>query len=173
MDNRTVQAELSLVLADFENRHREVRQVFEQRYDSIARELELPGPLREAERALIGAYFCNEYSFGSAAVLNPSVVPHPDQCGLNEGELRFLMSLRAVGEGHISSITFKEGILTADGDIRLSEDSHFAVAAHPETTSEGTACLTRHPTAAMHETVLFPVTAAQCNGLGRSAASAL
>jgi predicted GH43/DUF377 family glycosyl hydrolase len=165
MDNRTVQAELSLVLADFENRHREVRQVFEQRYDSIARELELPGPLREAERALIGAYFCNEYSFESAAVLNPSVVPHPDQCGVNEGELRFLMSLRAVGEGHISSITFREGILTADGDIRLSEDSHFAVAAHPETTSEGTVCLTRHPTAAMHETVLFPVTAAQRNGL--------
>lgn len=165
MDTRTVQAELSLVLADFENRHREVRQVFEERYEGIAHELGLAGPLRDAERALIGAYFCNEFSFESAALMNPSVLPHPDQSGLGEGDLRFLLSLRAVGEGHISSITFREGILNACGDIRLSEDSHFAVAARPETTAEGTIYLTRHPTVGLDETVLFPVTAAQRNGL--------
>jgi predicted GH43/DUF377 family glycosyl hydrolase len=165
MDTRTIQSELSLVLGDFENRHREVRQVFEERYDGIAQELGLSAPLHDAERALIGAYFCNEYSFESAALMNPSVVPHPDQSGLGERDLRFLLSLRAVGEGHISSITFREGLLTAEGDIRLSEDSHFAVAARPDTTQEGTVCLTRHPTAALDETVLFPVTAAQRNGL--------
>lgn len=164
LDNRTIQAELSLVLGDFENRHREIRRFFEERYDTIAQELGLSDPLREAERELIGAYFCHEYSFEAAALMNPSVVPHPDQSGLRDGEVRFLLSLRAVGEGHISSITFREGILSADGDIDLFETTRFAVAARPETRTDGSVSLSRHP-GGLDETVLFPVTAAQRNGL--------
>lgn len=79
MDDRTIESELDALLADFENRHREVRQYFERRYDDIARDLDLPTPLRDAERALIGAYFCHEYSFEAAALMNPGIVPHPDQ----------------------------------------------------------------------------------------------
>ncbi len=67
-------------------------------------DLDDPSPERQS---LIGAYFTHEYSPESAALFNPSIVPHPDQSGLPEGALRFILSLRATGEGHISSITFR------------------------------------------------------------------
>jgi predicted GH43/DUF377 family glycosyl hydrolase len=165
MDNRTVQAELSLVMADFENRHREVRRFFEQRYDGIAADMDLIEPLRDAERLLIGAYFCHEYSFEAAALMNPSVVPHPDQSGLAPGEVRFLLSLRAVGEGHISSITFREGVLDAQGELRLAEESRFAVASRPEIGEDGKVWVVRDGDGPLDETVLLPVTPAQRNGL--------
>lgn len=165
LDNRTIQAELSLLLADFETRHREMRQYFEQRYEDIAQNLGLPTPQRQGERTLIGAYFCNEYSFAAAALMNPSVVAHPDQSGLDSGELRFLMSLRAVGEGHISSITFREGVLSENGSMWLKPESPFAEAARPEDGSNGTVHLLREGNGPLDETVLFPVTAAQRNGL--------
>lgn len=165
MDNRTVQAELSLVMADFENRHREVRRFFEQRYAGIAADMDIVEPLRDAERLLIGAYFCHEYSFEAAALMNPSVVPHPDQSGLAPGEIRFLLSLRAVGEGHISSITFREGILDAQGELRLAEESRYAVASRPEIGEDGKVWVVRDGDGPLDETVLLPVTPAQRNGL--------
>jgi len=67
--------------------------------------------LSETKRALIGAYFTMEYSIESAALFNPSIVLHPDQSHLDEGSLRFIMSLRAIGEGHVSSIVFRSGVL--------------------------------------------------------------
>ncbi len=165
MDNRTVQAELSLVMADFENRHREVRRFFEQRYAGIAADMGIVEPLRDAERLLIGAYFCHEYSFEAAALMNPSVVPHPDQSGLAPGEIRFLLSLRAVGEGHISSITFREGVLDAQGELRLAEESRYAVASRPEIGEDGKVWVVRDGDGPLDETVLLPVTPAQRNGL--------
>lgn len=165
MDNRTVQAELSLVMADFENRHREVRRFFEQRYAGIAADMGLVEPLRDAEQLLIGAYFCHEYSFEAAALMNPSVVPHPDQSGLAPGEIRFLLSLRAVGEGHISSITFREGVLDALGELRLAEESRYAVASRPEIGEDGKVWVVRDGDGPLDETVLLPVTPAQRNGL--------
>ncbi len=165
MDNRTVQSELSLVMGDFENRHREVRRFFEERYAGIAADMGLVEPLRDAERLLIGAYFCHEYSFQAAALMNPSVVPHPDQSGLAPGEVRFLLSLRAVGEGHISSITFREGVLSDTGELRLAEESHFTVASRPEIGDEGYVWLVREGDGPLDETVLLPATSAQRNGL--------
>lgn len=70
--------------------------------------------LSETRRLLIGAYFMAEYSLESAALFNPSIVPHPDQSGLAPGSLRFVLSLRATGEGHISSITFRTGVIHSD-----------------------------------------------------------
>ena len=67
------------------------------------------------QRQLIGAYFLHEYSFEAAALFNPSIVAHPDQSGAPEGGLRFILSLRAVGEGHVSSLTFRTGSIAADG----------------------------------------------------------
>lgn len=165
MDNRTVQSELSLVLGDFENRHREVRRFFEERYAGIAADMGLVEPLRDAERLLIGAYFCHEYSFQAAALMNPSVVQHPDQSGLAPGEIRFLLSLRAVGEGHISSITFREGVLSDQGELRLAEESHLTVASRPEIGEEGHVWLVRQGDGPLDETVLLPATSAQRNGL--------
>jgi predicted GH43/DUF377 family glycosyl hydrolase len=66
---------------------------------------------------LIGSYFLAEYSLESAALFNPSIVEHPDQTGLPPGSLRFLLSLRATGEGHVSSITFRTGVVTSDHDV--------------------------------------------------------
>ena len=68
---------------------------------------------------LIGSYFLAEYSLESAALFNPSIIPHPDQAGLPPGALRFILSLRATGEGHISSITFRTGIIYGDHRIEI------------------------------------------------------
>src|SRR5688572_31439447 len=76
-----------------------------------------PSPGRQL---LIGAYSTHEYSPESAALFNPSIVPHPDQSGLAKGVLRFIMSLRATGEGHISSITFRSGQISAQHRITLT-----------------------------------------------------
>jgi predicted GH43/DUF377 family glycosyl hydrolase len=74
-------------------------------------------------KALLGAYLTKEYSFQAAALFNPSIVPHPDQNGLKGGEQKFIMSLRATGEGHISSIIFKTGIADDKGAVSLQESS--------------------------------------------------
>src|SRR6476646_5455282 len=75
----------------------------------------------ERRRLLIGSYFLAEYSLESAALFNPSIVPHPDQAGLPPGALRFVLSLRATGEGHISSITFRTGVIDAEDRIEVSD----------------------------------------------------
>ena len=78
------------------------------------------------QRQLIGAYFLHEYSFEAAALFNPSIVAHPDQSGAPEGGLRFILSLRAVGEGHVSSLTFRTGSIAANGDVIVDPTSRIA-----------------------------------------------
>src|SRR3974377_958989 len=85
-------------------------------------------PLRENRRLLMGAYFTQEYALESAALFNPSMVWHPDQSGLEPGSRRFLLSLRATGEGHISSITFRSGTIDAECRIRMDESTRFVTA---------------------------------------------
>ncbi|MEJ0022265.1 MAG: glycoside hydrolase family 130 protein [Alphaproteobacteria bacterium] len=169
MDMRTCQAELALVNSDFEPRHWQTRQVFLERYDRVMAELEMHPNLREAQKELIGAYFCHEYSYAAAALMNPSIVPHFDQSGLQPGSVRFILSLRAVGEGHISSISFREGILSADGTMTLLPEPPFAVAANgvdPFTSQTATdVTVTRADAVSLSGTVIFPITNAQRNGL--------
>jgi predicted GH43/DUF377 family glycosyl hydrolase len=81
--------------------------------------------LSDVQRALIGAYFTKEYSIESAALFNPSIVPHPDQSHLKKGSLRFIMSLRATGEGHISSIVFRSGVLDRENTFLFDPISDF------------------------------------------------
>jgi predicted GH43/DUF377 family glycosyl hydrolase len=85
-----------------------------------------PGELSAERRLLIGAYFTQEYSIESAALTNPSMVPAPDQEGLAPGEQRFVLSLRAIGEGHISSIEFRSGVIDAGGQIEMEAPSRKA-----------------------------------------------
>ena len=80
------------------------------------------GAFSSVQRQLIGAYFLNEYSFEASALFNPSIVPHPDQSGAPKGGLRFILSLRAVGEGHVSSLTFRTGTIAADGSLDRRSD---------------------------------------------------
>jgi hypothetical protein len=75
--------------------------------------LEPHAELTKAQRRLIGAYFVHEYSFEVSALLNPSIVCHPDQTGAPKNACRFILSPRAIGEGHISSLTFRSGTIAA------------------------------------------------------------
>jgi len=111
---------LGQVLGEFSNRHEHVEDIFRKRFARVKIHLE-PGAQPSPERQmLIGAYFTHEYSPESAALFNPSIVPHPDQSGLPKGALRFVLSLRATGEGHISSITFRTGSVSALHRITLT-----------------------------------------------------
>jgi predicted GH43/DUF377 family glycosyl hydrolase len=111
--------QLDLVLGEFEDRHERLEQLLRDRFVEVRRYLDSaqePSPKRQA---LIGSCFTHEYSPESAALFNPSIVPHPDQGGLPPGALRFILSLRATGEGHISSITFRVGTVSAQNRITL------------------------------------------------------
>ncbi|CAN5739483.1 glycoside hydrolase family 130 protein [soil metagenome] len=110
---------LADVLHEFGDRHIEIRRVFLDRFELVKGYLPTDRALSEERRLLIGSYFTNEYSFESAALFNPSIVEHPDQTGAPEGGKRFILSLRATGEGHISSITFRSGSVFQDGTIEL------------------------------------------------------
>ncbi|MGE0775632.1 MAG: glycoside hydrolase family 130 protein [Sphingomonadaceae bacterium] len=171
LDEASVTAELSLVFKDFEARHWQTRKVFEGRYAQIRKSQELDdGKLSQGQKELIGAYFCHEYSYAAAALMNPSIVAHPDQTGLEAGSVRILMSLRAVGEGHISSIAFREGIVSANRDFELMPEPPFATAANSavgnhDRSDEAPITIFRAEDSTLSGTVLFPITDAQRNGL--------
>jgi predicted GH43/DUF377 family glycosyl hydrolase len=163
-------AQLELVLKDFEARHWQTRRVFMTRYDEIEAQMGLDGAkIGDEKRQLIGAYFCHEYSYAAAALMNPSAVPHYDQTGMPKGSLRILMSLRAVGEGHISSVAFREGIITDKNQLKLAPEPPFATSADAheaeEVAPEGPVTVYRHRDSTLSGTVIFPITRAQSNGL--------
>lgn len=121
---------LAGVRAEFADRHHGVEGFFQKQFVRVGHLVMGPRTLSPVRRALLGAYFTHEYSPESAALFNPSIVPHPDQGGLPKGALRFILSLRATGEGHISSITFREGVISARHRITVTPPVEFA--AEPE-----------------------------------------
>ncbi len=102
---------IAQIMVEFSGRHEDIEHVFESHLNEVNDYLPQDTMLSDVQKALIGAYFTKEYSIESAALFNPSIVPHPDQGHLKDGSLRFIMSLRATGEGHISSIVFRSGVL--------------------------------------------------------------
>jgi predicted GH43/DUF377 family glycosyl hydrolase len=116
---------LEEVSAEFSQRHQNIRAVFLERFEQVHELLSADQDMSEQRRLLIGSYFMAEYSLESAALFNPSIVPHPDQTGLPAGCLRFIVSLRATGEGHISSITFRTGIIHPEFQIEVSAPTGF------------------------------------------------
>ena len=112
--------QLAEVLENFQGRHRNLLELFEASAPTKWRKpLRLMPSLQQDQRRLIGAYFLQEYSFEAAALFNPSIVAHPDQSGAPPGGRRFILSLRAVGEGHVSSLTFRSGSIAADGSVTV------------------------------------------------------
>jgi predicted GH43/DUF377 family glycosyl hydrolase len=114
---------LNQTLREFSSRHRNVSAVFNRHYDKVCDIMRgrIDG-LTEAsniKRLLIGAFFTSEYSIESAAFFNPSMVEDPDQTGLQEGQKRVIISFRATGEGHISSIVFRGGVLDKDNKLEM------------------------------------------------------
>lgn len=120
-----VDALLDEVFRDFCGRHQEIESFFSERFRQIESYLPTGRPLSQSRKLLTGSCFTNEYSFESAALFNPSIVPHPDQTGLPDGSLRVVLSLRATGEGHISSITFRSGTIDAEGGVRIDAPSQY------------------------------------------------
>jgi hypothetical protein len=116
---------LKQVLEEFGARHQRVRDYFMKRYAVVQDLVPTDRPLSDERKLLIGAYFTHEYSLEAAALFNPSIVPHPDQSNMAEGSLRFVLSLRATGEGHISSITFRSGCVDAGGRVTVDAPSRF------------------------------------------------
>ncbi len=170
LSDRAASAEYRRVLADFKERHWQTEAMFDQRYAEVEANLGLDGAAySRARKRLIGAYFCHEYTYAAAALMNPSIVPHPDQSGMGGGACRFVMSLRAVGEGHISSIAFREGIAQADGGFSLWPQSAFATAVELDdatmTDADSAVTVHRHAESSLSNTVIFPITEQQRGGL--------
>lgn len=116
---------LEEVTAEFAQRHQQLRAMLLERFEYVRQEHDPAGSLTEQRRLLIGSYFLAEYSLESAALFNPSIVPHPDQTGLLPGALRFILSLRATGEGHISSMTFRTGVIQSNNQIEVMSAAGF------------------------------------------------
>jgi predicted GH43/DUF377 family glycosyl hydrolase len=119
------------VLARYTGRHRDLRGTLAAHYEEIAHRVPDGDTLSQERRTLIGAWFTHEYSIEAAALFNPSIVPHPDQSGLPAGHLRFVMSLRAVGEGHTSSVEFRTGVLGAGHELSLDDPGPHVEAGRP------------------------------------------
>ena len=170
LSDDAVAEEYAKVLHDFSERHWQTELLFDERYAELEHSLRLKSRKFSRERQrLLGAYFCHEYTYAAAALMNPSIVPHPDQSGMTKGARRFVLSLRAVGEGHISSIVFREGIAQKDGDFTLWPQGPFATAVSEdeESLTDGFDGIVvhRHPESNLSNTVIFPVTEQQRNGL--------
>lgn len=112
-----VEALCAEVMSHFEDRHDDFAHMLEKHYELVAHHVPPSTRITPERRTLIGSYFTHEYAIEAAALFNPSIVAAPDQAGVPAGALRFMMSLRAVGEGHLSSIEFRTGLLDAHGGM--------------------------------------------------------
>jgi predicted GH43/DUF377 family glycosyl hydrolase len=169
LDPQAAAGQLADVLENFQGRHRNLLKTFERRADEMEEALLAHCTFSEVQRQLIGAYFLHEYSFEASALFNPSIVPHPDQSGIPNGSLRFILSLRAVGEGHVSSLTFRAGTIAADGSIRVDPTARLATSpriAHRTAGPTGDEVeIVFEPAPDISERVIFPVTESQSNGI--------
>lgn len=120
-----VSATLTNILQRYNRRHRDIGDVFLDHFGRLASEHQLPAGIDRARQLLIGAYFTMEYSVESAALFNPSIIAAPNQDNIPPGALRIIMSLRATGEGHVSSIVFRTGIILADGALVFDTPSPY------------------------------------------------
>jgi len=169
LDPKAAAGQLADVLENFDGRHRNLLETFERRADEMEEALLAHCTFSEVQRQLIGAYFLHEYSFEASALFNPSIVPHPDQSGIANGSLRFILSLRAVGEGHVSSLTFRAGTIAVDGSITVDPTARLATSpriGHRMSGPHGDEVeVVFQPEQDISERVIFPVTESQSNGI--------
>ena len=167
LDYETCKKALEEVNADFADRHWETKALYLERNMLICEAIHADcSLLSDLHKELIGAYFCLEYAYCAAAVTNPSIVAHPDQTGLREGDVRFILSLRNVGEGHISSISFREGILTRENELQLWPNASPTLSMDAKGPDKlGRVRMRRPKNVPISASVIFPVTKAQRNGL--------
>ncbi len=169
LDQTDVHCELKHFTDGLEKHHRDVSETLLRRFHDINGLVIDPGAIDTEQSLLIGAYFSEEYSFEAAALFNPSIVPHPDQSCVADGAIRILLSLRGLGEGNISSATFRTGLWSTDGlsiDIPSSEAITPRIKLIPGGAKGDPGVRlffeeARNPS----EIVIFPVTKAQRHGI--------
>lgn len=110
---------LRTLRSQFLDRHENLDDIFRSGFSAVSSVVPDPQSLSDERLLVLGAYFSHEYSIESAAITNPSIAPHPNQTGMASGKLRIIVTLRAIGEGHRSSIEFRTGEIDSDGNIRL------------------------------------------------------
>src|SRR6266540_339171 len=125
LSEQETEQQLSLVRADFGERHIDLDKSWLRHFEKVRAQIPDGETISEPRRLFIGALFSGEYALESAALFNPSIVPHPDQTGLGQGDIRFILSLRATGEGHISSIQFRTGVIHRDHSIGIKKTTPF------------------------------------------------
>jgi predicted GH43/DUF377 family glycosyl hydrolase len=168
LNSDAVASQLADVLDNFLGRHRNLLEKFETRANEMEEAFAAHGAFSKIQRQLIGAYFLSEYSFEASALFNPSIVTHPDQSDAPKGGLRFILSLRATGEGHVSSLTFRTGSITVHGSLIIDPTARLASSPQIRRTSETNGDqveLVFNPEEDLSERVIFPVTEAQSNGI--------
>lgn len=161
---------LDKVAAGFSNRHKNIWDAFDDNYNEIKNYLPKNAEISDNRRTLLGAYFSCEYSVQAAAFFNPSIVAHPDQSNLAEGSLRFILSFRSTGEGHISSIEFRSGCIDKNCQFTFDNVSPYAEKAravgatiYGKTTPDYE--LQFKPDDDLSEKVIFPMSQNDCNGI--------
>lgn len=163
-----LERQLHGITASLDENHRDVDALLLRRFSEIAGQIEGSDRFDDDRRRLIGAYFSQEYAYEAAALFNPSAVLHPDQSGLPDGAVRFVMALRGIGEGHVSSVTFRTGTWTPGGAITVDDPSPISVAPIIERT-EGDDNAVVHlrcgGSRSISETVIFPVLPSQRQGV--------
>jgi predicted GH43/DUF377 family glycosyl hydrolase len=169
LDPETASRQLAEVLENFQDRHRNLLASFDARAKDMEDVFATHAAFSRTQRLLVGAYFLHEYSFEAAALFNPSIVAHPDQSDVPAGALRFILSLRAVGEGHISSLTFRSGMIAADGSVTVDPTEHLASIPFVQQPELGAPpdCIDVIFESDEHisERVIFPITESQSNGI--------
>jgi predicted GH43/DUF377 family glycosyl hydrolase len=170
LDQDALAITLARVTTGLAERHHDVQAVLLRRYHEVNGLLIDPQAIDHDRSLLIGAYFSEEYAFEAAALLNPSMVVHPDQSGLAAGDLRFVLSLRGVGEGHVSSVTFRTGTSHADGTLTIDVPGVQSIAPRIEAIPSGApddpgTRLICDNADALSQTVIFPVTERQRHGI--------
>lgn len=170
LNDDILRAELDRVVAGLSERHRDVKAVLLRRFHEVNGLLIDHCSVEDDHALLIGAYFSEEYAFEAAALFNPSIVAHPDQSGVPDDAIKFVMSLRGVGEGHVSSITFRTGLCSSNGSVIVDPAGFQAVAPRIESIPGGIpddpgVRLICENVPDLSEVVIFPITFRQRHGI--------
>src|ERR1700757_1815882 len=123
-----VEAQLACLRDEFAHRHPNLEKSWLRPFEKVAAYFSNEAFLPTSRRLLIGAFFTGEYAVAYAALFNPSIVPHPDQTDFGAEDLRFILTLRAIGEGHISSIEFRSGVVRSDHSIEMDHATDLVTA---------------------------------------------
>jgi len=167
LDGQELQRQLTGVTASLDENHRDVDTTLLRRFGEMAHRISSAASFSPEQQRLIGAYFSQEYAYEAAALFNPSAVLHPDQTGLSDGAVRFVLSLRGVGEGHVSSVTFRTGTWTPGGKLTIDDPGSTSVPPIilPRDDDDGVVHLDCGGSRSISETVLFPTLPSQRQGI--------